>query len=60
MKKRFRQDKLFCKKRRTSEAMAIPTLPRTPKGQDKVTRPQLSITDQKMIMLELSLNLCLL
>lgn len=42
MKKRFRQEKLFCKKRRTSEAMAIPTLPRTPKGQDKVTRPELS------------------
>ena len=42
MKKRFRQEKLFCKKRRTLEAMAIPTLPSTPKGQDKVTRPELS------------------
>ena len=42
MKKRFGQEKLFCKKRRTLEAMAIPTLPRTPKGQDKVTRPELS------------------
>ena len=42
MKKRFRQEKLFCKKRRTLEAMAIPTLPHTPKGQNKVTRPELS------------------
>ena len=34
--------KTVCKKRRTLEAMAIPTLPSTPKGQDKVTRPELS------------------
>lgn len=34
--------KTVLKKTRTLEAMVIPTLPRTPKGQDKVTRPELS------------------
>lgn len=41
-KKEVQARKTVLKKRRTLEAMAIPTLPRTPKGQDKVTRPELS------------------
>lgn len=41
-KKEVQARKTVLKKRRTLEATAIPTLPRTPKGQDKVTRPELS------------------